>query len=95
MNVSFDVSHELAPDFEPPMVLLTVSLEVMDDSSNAKAEDPPPKVDIPSSEAKVENAPPVVVPPNDDHPIVGHVVSIDHRDNLPPTKQNLLHKTIC
>ena len=74
MDVPIDVSPELAHGIEPPIVLPNVSPKVMDDSGNAKAKDPPPKVDIPFSDAKVGDAPPV-----DDHPIVGPVViSIDH-----------------
>jgi len=48
MDVSVDASNELPPNIEPPNVLSVVALEVIDDSENAKPEDPPPKVDIPS-----------------------------------------------
>jgi len=37
-----------APDIEPSIALQTVSPQVIDDSDNSKAEDPPPLVDIPS-----------------------------------------------
>jgi len=60
-------------------VLPIVSPEVINDSDNAKAEDPAPKVDIPSGDAKVDDAPHLVVPPTDTHPVDGPVVfSIDH-----------------
>jgi len=41
MDVPVDASIELPPDIEPPNVLLVVSLKVVDDPGNAKAEDPP------------------------------------------------------
>lgn len=79
MDVPVDASHKLAPDIEPPILLPTISLEVINDSRNAKVEDPPPQVDIPFSDAKVEDAPMLVVPLADAHPSVGPVVvSNDH-----------------
>jgi len=40
MDVHVDASIELPPDIERPTVLPVVSLQVVDDSGNAKAEDP-------------------------------------------------------
>ena len=71
MYIPVDASNELLPDIEPPIVLLVVALEVIYDYGNAKVEDPPPKVDIPSGDAKVEDAPPIFVPTD-------VAVSIDH-----------------
>jgi hypothetical protein len=42
MDDPINASYELTPDIEPPIMLPTVSLEVMDDSSNANAKDPLP-----------------------------------------------------
>lgn len=69
--LSHYASNKLPQEIEPPIVLPVVSLEVIDDSRNAKAEYPPPKVDISSGGAKVEDTPPVVVPPD-------VVISIDN-----------------
>jgi len=79
MDVPVDASNELPPEIEPPIVLLVVALEVIDDSINAKVEDPPSKVDIPFDNAKVEDAHSVVVSPD-------VVVSIDYREYF-TTKQ--------
>jgi len=40
MDVLVDVSHELAPDIEPPIILSTVSLEVIDDFEKPKSRIP-------------------------------------------------------
>lgn len=55
----------------------------MDDSVNAKVEDPLPLVIIPSGDVKVEGAPPVVVTSIDARPDVETVVaSIDHQEHF-------------
>jgi hypothetical protein len=62
MNVPVDASNELPPQIEPPNVLSVVALKVIDDSRNAKPEDPSPKVGIHSGDMKVEDAPLVIIP---------------------------------
>jgi hypothetical protein len=42
MDVPFNASIELPPNIEPPTVLPVVSLQVVDDPRNVKAEDPSP-----------------------------------------------------
>jgi hypothetical protein len=86
----------LTPNIEPHIVLPTVSSEVMDDTVNAKAEDPLPLVDIPSGDIKVEVALPFVATPTDARPTVEPiVVSIDHHEDFTTkrmfsTRNNLL-----
>jgi len=40
MDARLDASIELPPDIEPPTVLPVLSLQVVDDPRNVKAEDP-------------------------------------------------------
>jgi len=42
MDIHVDASNELPPDIEPCIVLPVVSLQVVNDPKNAKAEDSPP-----------------------------------------------------
>jgi len=48
--------HALTPKIEPPILLPTVSSQVLDDPDNAKVEVPPPLVDNTLDDAKVEIA---------------------------------------
>jgi len=87
MDALIDNHHPLpspfAPDIEPPIVLLTVSPQVLDDSNNCKFDDPQPLVDIPYGDAKMDDVPPLVVPALD-AALVGEpvVVSIDQREQF-------------
>lgn len=60
MGALIDSPPPLTTDIEPPIVLLTFSPQVLDDSCNTKVEVPPSLVDIPFGNAKVEDSRPVV-----------------------------------
>ncbi|AES60259.2 hypothetical protein MTR_1g042790 [Medicago truncatula] len=55
------MSFTFAYDIAPPIMLLTVSFQVLDDP-NAKVKVPPHVVENPSSNVKVEVPPPIVAP---------------------------------